>query len=181
MGAIRYRTTIGRTREVRGPDALELAIAGMIVAVVATIAAGFGGRLMLIAQTLDAISLVRAAQVNAMVYRAEQGRWPSAGAPDILGDARAGSHVEELTLEDGGVVTVQLRLGRALPVGEHGGVAGAGGLQGRLSFRPELLGSRDAPVVSFLCGYAMPIDGTVATDAVNRTTLPEKYLPPFCR
>jgi hypothetical protein len=181
MGAILHRTTIGRTREVRGPDALELGVAGVIVAVVVVIAAGFGGRLMLMAQTLDAVSLAWAPQVNARVYRAEHGRWPSAGDPNILGDAREGAHVEDLTLADGGVITAQLSLGQRLPARSRGGAAASGGVQGKLSFRPELLGSREEPAVSFLCGYAMPVAGTVEADAANRTTLPQKYLPPFCR
>ena len=64
MDARLHRTAIGRTREVRGPDAMELVAAGVIVAVVVAIAAGFGGRVRLMAQTLDAITLVGAAQVN---------------------------------------------------------------------------------------------------------------------
>ena len=180
MGAILHRTMIGRTRELRGPDALELVVAGAIVAAVVAVATGFGGRLMLMAQTLDAVTLAWAPQVNARVYRAEHGRWPPAGDPDILGGARAGSHVEDLALEDGGVITAQLVLGRSVPTGSHGGAA-AGGLRGQLSFRPELMGSAAEPAVSFLCGYATPVAGTVEAGAANRTTLPGDYLPPFCR
>jgi hypothetical protein len=179
MGALLHRTTIGRTRELRGPDALELGIVGIVVAGVTVMAAGFGSRLMLMTQSLDAITLARAPQVNASVYRAEHGRWPPAGDGNILGKAREGQHVQDLTLADGGVITAQLSLVRPLPGGNGRGAAGD--LQGQLSFRPELLGSREEPAVSFLCGYARPVAGTVEAGAVNRTTLPEEYLPPFCR
>lgn len=151
------------------------------MAVVAVIAASFGSRAMLMVQTLDAITQAWAPQINARVYRAEHGRWPSAGDPNILGDTRKGSHVEDLTLADGGVVTAQLTLGRTRSSGNGKGVAAAGGVQGRLSFRPELLGSRNEPAISFLCGYAMPVAGTVEAEATNRTTLSATYLPPFCR
>jgi hypothetical protein len=181
MDARLHRTAIGRTREVRGPDALELVVARVIVAVVVVIAAGFGSRLKLMAQTLDALSLAWAQQVNLRVYFAEHGRWPSAGDSNVLGDARKGSHVEDLTLAEGGVITAQVSLGQSLPVGKRDGASATGGVQGRLSFRPELMGSAEEPAISFLCGYALSAAGTVETDAVNRTTLPEKYLPPFCR
>lgn len=176
-----HRTAIGRTREVRGPDALELLVARVIVGVVVVIAAGFGSRAKLMVQPLEAITLAWAPQVDARVYFAEHGRWPSAGDSNILGDARKGSHVEDLTLAEGGVITAQVSLGQSLPPGKRDGVSVTGGVQGRLSSRPELMGSAEEPAISFLCGYALPVTGTVGPDAVNRTTLPEKYLPPFCR
>jgi len=181
MGARLHRTAIGRTREVRGPDALELIAAGAIVAAVVAVATGFGSRVMLMAQTLDAVSLAWAPQVNARVYRAEHGRWPSAGDPNILGDARAGSHVENLSLAEGGVITAQVVLGQSLPAGNRSGAVATGGVRGRLSFRPELMGWAEEPTVSFLCGYATPVSGTVEATAANRTTLPVDYLPPSCR
>lgn len=181
MGVMLHRITIGRTREVRGPDALEGSVVGVIVVVVMAIAMWFGVRLVLMAQTLDAVSVVRGAQVNAVVYHAEHGRWPAPGSRDIIGADPHGSFFKHLTLDEGGVITAELTLDptRAGAVGS--GVRVPGNLQGFLSFRPELLGSRDAPSISFLCGYAKPIAEVVETGAVDRTSMPGEYLPPFCR
>ena len=169
MGGILHRVVIGRTREVRGPDALERFAAGVTVAVVVAIAAGYGARSMLMAQTLDALSMARFQQINAVVYRAEHGRWPPPASPTEVGHSRV-THVVQ---GGGGVITAELALGST---------AGApGSVHGFLSFRPELLGSKEAPAISFLCGYAKPVAGAVEGGAADRTSIPRKYLPPFCR
>jgi hypothetical protein len=181
MGIVRYRTVIGRSRELRGPDALELGFAGMIVAVAMMVAVWFGIQLVRMTQTLDAVTLARGAQINAFLYRAAHGRWPPAGARDIVVGAGKGNYVEHLVLGEGGVVTAELTLGPA-PGGQAGrGVRSPGRIHGFVSFRPELLGSQDAPAISFLCGYAAPVAGAVGTTAAGHTTLARADLPPSCR
>lgn len=180
MGAVRYRVTIGRSREVRGPDALERGFVGIIIVAAMVIAVGFGIRLIQMTQTLDAVSLVRGAQINAIVYHAEYGRWPAPGDRHIAAANAHGPYVDHLTLGDGGVITAELTLApRAIPGG--GAVSGPGSHHGFLSFRPELLGSKDAPGISFLCGYATRDAGAIGSIAANQTSLPRKYLPPYCR
>ncbi len=181
MGVVQHRITIGRSREVRGPDALELGFAGLIIAVAMVIAVWFGIQLVQMTQTLDAVAVTRGPQTNAVLYHAEYGRWPSPGNRDIIAAHGQGNYVEHLTLGEGGVITAELMLGPAQGVLTGRGVRLPGSMQGFLSFRPELLGSKDAPGISFLCGYANPVAGAVETAAVNRTTIPRKYLPPFCR
>lgn len=181
MGATLHRIVIGRAREVRGPDALECGAVGLIVVVVMVIAMGFGVRAMLMAQSVDAVSFARGAQINAVVYYAEHGRWPAAGSRDIVGAHGRGSFSGQLTLDGDGVVTAELALGGIRAVPDGNGIRASGKLQGLLSFRPELLGSSDAPSISFLCGYAKPVAGGAAAGAVNRTSMPPEYLPPFCR
>lgn len=181
MGARLHRIVIGRSREVRGPDALESAVVGVIVVVVMMVAMEFGVRATLMAQTLDAVSFARGAQVNAVIYYAEHGRWPAPGSPDIVGADGRGSFFEQLTLDEGGAMTAELALGGIRAVPDGNGIRASGKLRGSLSFRPELLGARDAPSISFLCGYAKPMAGAVAAGAVNRTSMSPDYLPPFCR
>jgi hypothetical protein len=48
-----HRVTIGRTREVRGPDGMEMGIASVIMAGVVIMAMAFGARLVAMAQTLN--------------------------------------------------------------------------------------------------------------------------------
>jgi hypothetical protein len=182
MGVVKHQIIIGRTREVSGPDALEQGFAGVIVTVAMVIAGWFGIQLIHMTQTLDAVSLASLPQIDAIMYRTVHGRWLSPGNRHIVAAHSNGSYARHLALGEGGVITAEMTLG---PV--QGALTGHGArvpdsLHGFLSFRPELLGSEDAPAISFLCGYAKPVAGAVVETAVsNRTTLPRKYLPPFCR
>lgn|SRR5574337_130751 len=181
MGKVQHRITIGRTREVRGPDALERGAVGMIIAVVMVIAVWFGMQLVHMTQTLDAVTLASGAQISAVIYHAEHGRWPAADERNIVAADSHGSYVKHLTLGEGGVITAELALSPAQGIPSRLDADVLGNAHGFLSFRPELLGSTDAPSILFLCGYAKPVVGAIGTAAANRTTLPRKYLPPFCR
>jgi hypothetical protein len=152
----------------------------MIIAVAMVVAVGFGDRLIQMTQTLDAVSIVRGVQINAIVYHAEYGRWPSPDDRHIAAAHTHGSYVQHLALGDGGVITAELTLSPRAILG-GGAASGPGSLRGFLSFRPELLGSKDAPGISFLCGYAKRDAGAVGSTAANQTTLPRRYLPPYCR
>ncbi|HZX72323.1 MAG TPA: hypothetical protein VFE77_16070 [Rhodanobacter sp.] len=181
MGVVLHRITIGRTREVRGPDAFEQGVAGVIVAVVTAFAGWFGVQLVHMTQTLDAVTFARGAQINAVIYHAVQGRWPSPGDRNVVAADSHGDYVTHLALGEGGVITAELTLGPVPVILTRGFGPVSGSAHGFLSFRPELLGSKDAPSISFLCGYAKPVAGAIESSAVNQTTLPRKYLPPFCR
>lgn len=176
-----YQVTIGRSREVRGPDGMEAGIVGVIMAAVMVVAVGFGARLIPMVQTLDAVSLVSTPAYNEVIYYAAHGRWPAAGDPNFTAGNSKGFHVNELKLGADGVITAQLAIGPILRIGAVPSDSGAGTIHGALSFRPELLGSRDAPTVSFLCGYAQPVVDPAAKRDNNMTTLDKQILPPFCR
>jgi hypothetical protein len=177
-----HRVTIGRTREVRGPDGLERGVVGIIIAAVAAIAVWFGVQLVCTTQTLDAISLASGAEINAITYRAVHGRWPPAGTPDIIATGTRSHYVKRLALSRDGVITGEVTLGpvQGIMTRPGGRVTGTT-IHGLLSFRPELLGSHDAPSIVFLCGYARPVADPAGVSGANRTTLPRQYLPPFCR
>ena len=176
-----YRITIGRSRELRGPDSMERGVVGVIIAIIVIMAMWFGARLIPMVKTLDAVSLASGPAYNEIIYRAVHGRWPPAGNPTIIAGNNRGSYVSNLTLGKDGVLTAQLAIG-AVPAFETASSAtDAKAIHGALSFRPELLGSRDAPTMTFLCGYAQPVVGPAATSGTNMTTLDKQILPPFCR
>ena len=181
MGVGPHRITIGRTREVRGPDALEGGFAGMIIAAAMVVAVWFGIHLVQMTQTLDAVSVAEGPQINAIIFYAEHGRWPSPGNRDIVAADSKGMYVEHLALGDGGVITAELALGPAQGVLTGHGTRLPSNIHGFLSLRPELLGSKNAPSISFLCGYAKPVVGAIKTTAASLTTLPRRDLPPSCR
>ncbi|MGH8184033.1 MAG: hypothetical protein ACREPH_10280 [Rhodanobacteraceae bacterium] len=153
----------------------------MIIAIVMIMAMWFGMRLIPMVQTLDALSLASGPEYNEVIYHAVHGRWPPADNPYMIAGDGKGLYTNNLTLNEGGVITAQLALSPVSMIGAAPFATGAGTIHGSLSFRPELLGSRDAPTVSFLCGYAKPVVGRAATSGANKTTLERKFLPPFCR
>ena len=176
-----HQVTIGRSREVRGPDAMESGIVGVIIAGVMVVAVWFGMRLIPTVQTLDAVSLASGPAYNEIIYHAVHGRWPPADDPTIIAGNHQGSYVSNLTLGKDGVITAQLAIGAVAAFETASSATDPKTIHGALSFRPELLGSRDAPAISFLCGYARSVVDPAATSANNLTTLDEQVLPPFCR
>lgn len=173
--------SVGRSRQVRGPDALELGFAGLTITAVTLLALTFAVRLTRMVEVLDAVSVASGAQADAVVHRAVHGRWPAPGDAGVVSPDLHGSYAWRLTLEDGGVVTADLRLGRAVFDADGSGLHVENGVRGRLSFRPVLLGADDSPTLTYLCGYARPPAGVVAAPGADRTTLPRTLLPPFCR
>lgn len=176
-----HRVTVGRSREVRGPDGMEVVIAAVIVAVVTSMAGWFGMRLIPMVQTLDAVSLASGPAYNEIIYHAVHGRWPSPDDPTIIAGNHKGSYVSNLTLGKDGVITTQLAMNAGPAFGAAPADTGANTIHGALSFRPQLLGSRDAPTITFLCGYAQPVAGSAAASGADMTTLDKQILPPFCR
>ena len=173
--------SVGHSHQLRGPDALELGFAGLTVTAVTLVALALPVRLTRTVEVLDAVSVASGAQTDAVVFRAVHGRWPGPGDAGIVPDHTDGVYTQRLTLDDDGVVTADLRLGRAVRDADGLGLHVEGGLHGRLSFRPLLLGVDDAPSLTYLCGYARPPTGAVAAPGDDRTTLPRSLLPPFCR
>lgn len=177
-----HRVTIGRTREVRGPDAIERAFVGVIIAAAMAIAVWFGMQLVGMVQTLDAVSLAAGPKLDMTIYRAVHGRWPSADNARTTAVNGHGLFSRNVTVGENGVITVELTLRTAWPLGITRAATDAEAVHGFLSFRPVLLGSRDAPTITYLCGYAQPVVTPAAALATNnKTTLDPKYLPPFCR
>lgn len=176
-----YRVAVGRSRGVRGPDGLEMGIAVVIIATLMVMAAWFGTHLIPMAQAVDAVSLASGPKTNEIIYHAVHGRWPSPDNPHMIGDNGNGRYARNLTLDAGGVITAELVLDPLAGIRATASAAGARTIHGSLSFRPELLGTRDAPAIVFVCGYAKPVRGPAAMSGVNKTTIDRKFLPPFCR
>ncbi len=186
MGHVRqwHRMTIGRSREVRGPDGMEMAMVATIVAIVSIMAIGFGARLLLMAQTLDAVSLASPVETNEVIYRAMRGRWPPADNPYMaIGNTR-GNYTRNLRVDGAGSITAQLTIGpldELIGTAHTAAAASTRTIQGSLSFRPESLGVRGAQTIVFLCGDARPIAGPDETNPIDSATLGKRFLPPFCR
>jgi hypothetical protein len=160
---------------------MERGFVGVIIAIVMVMAAWFGMRLIPMTQTLDALSLASGPKYNEVIYHAVHGRWPPPDNPYMIGDNGKGRYVKNLTLDGGGVITAELVLHPLAGIGATASGTGADTIHGSLSFRPELLGARDAPTIVFLCGYAKPVMDPAATNGANGTTLDKPSLPPFCR
>ncbi|HEU4669204.1 MAG TPA: hypothetical protein VFR91_00730 [Dyella sp.] len=160
---------------------MELGFAGLTISLASVIAVWFGAQLIQMTETLDALSVATGPQTEAIVYRAVHGRWPSPGDARVVSSVNSGTYAQHLSLEEGGVITADMRLGHTTWSATGVGLRVRGGSRGLLSFRPELLGSTDVPSVSYLCGYARPTAGAVEVAAANRTTLPRNHLPPYCR
>lgn len=179
-GLRQYRVTIGRTRETRGPDAFERAAAGLICAAISVAALSFAIHPIRMAQTLDAVSLATGPETDALVHLAVHGNWP---APDNRGVALrnvTGRYVSGMQAGADGAINATLSYG-TLPLPGRPRETEATATHGTLSFRPVLLGARDAASITWLCGYARPPAGALADDTLNATTLPRQNLPPSCR
>lgn len=171
-----HRVTIGRTREVRGPDALERAFVGLIIAVAAMVAVAFAIHSLRMVQSLDAISLASGAETDAIVHRAVHGAWPAADEPGVTSGGASGHYVTRVRLVANGLVTANLAAAPTYGAGSRPRTS-----RGVLAFRPELLGSADAPAITYLCGYAKPVAGGTIGNTPNPTTTAKPDLPPFCR
>jgi hypothetical protein len=177
-----HHVTVGRTREVRGPDALERGFVGVIIVAVISIGAVFGARAVRMSDTLDAVSLASGIEAAAVVHYAVHGRWPAANDTNVIGKHVEGTYATHAALGNDGVITVDMALDAARAGWPKTGFAAAEApAYGKLSFRPELLGTRDAPTITYLCGYEKPVAGAVAEMAANPTTLARDDLPPLCR
>lgn len=171
-----HRVTIGRTREVRGPDALERGFVGLIIAVAIAVAGAFAIHSVRMVQTLDAVTLASGAEIDAIIHRAVHGDWPRADDPGVTSGNATGNYVTRMRLGAHGLITANLSAAHI-----YGTSARHDANRGVLAFRPELLGPVDAPIITYLCGYAKPVAGGTVSSANNPTTLAEQDLPPFCR
>ena len=160
---------------------MEMGIAALIIASVMMMAVWFGMRLIPMTQTLGAVSMASGPATNEIIYHAVHGHWPNAGDQTILAGNTKGSWVNDLALGEDGVITAQLTIGSVPTISGLPLATAANAIGGSLSFRPQLLGSRDAPTITFLCGYASPVVSSAATSGTNLTTLDKHLLPPFCR
>lgn len=176
-----HRVTIGGTRGVRGPDALELGMVRVIIAIVIAMAVGYGVHMIRMAESLEAVSLASGARIDAIVYYSVHGRWPSPANPDITRTNTQGRFAQRLALGEDGVLTAELTLDPNQPGLATFAATRGEAVHGLLSFRPELLGAEGAQAIVFHCGYAGSIASPTEMGVQNQTTLDRHDLPPFCR
>ena len=178
-----HRVTVGRSREVRGPDALELGAVAACVLAVIVVALSYGLRQIHMAEVTEAIALVSGpSEYNLIEYRALYGGWPPYADGDIVGGNRQGAYVKNIALGRDGVLTAELALrqndfhpGFIVYAPEKRKTSGD------LSFRPVLMGASGYETMMLLCGNAVPPVGVSEPHALNHTTIPEGDLPLACR
>lgn len=176
-----HRGVIGQTRGLRGPDSIEMAFAGLIMAIVVVLATGFAGNLTTMVRTLEAVMLASGVEHGAIVYRAVHGAWPPPDQAAMITEGIATTDIEGMRLGPHGTVTAELRMEPLEGAQGTSPFSAAETVHGFLSFRPVMLGSQVAPTVVYLCGYADPVVISGVKPAVNNTTLDPGILPPFCR
>lgn len=104
-----HRVIVGRTREVRGPDALEHAAVAVCILVATVAAMIYGLHQVHMVQAIEAITLVSGPkEYNLIEYRAVRGDWPPRTDTRIVGGNRQGTYVKNITLGRGGVLTADL-------------------------------------------------------------------------
>lgn len=177
----RYGVTIGRTREVRGSDALEfLAVAACVLSVL-LVAMAYGFHQKRMAAITEPLSLASGGPESGLiVYRSLYGSWPSSLPNEIFRENGIGLFVQTLRLRHYGAITAKITFpDKTEPYFPGWKVVRK--TSGLLSFRPVIAGAEGYGAVLFLCGYASPPRGVPAPRSVNETTLNEDDLPPDCR
>jgi hypothetical protein len=179
-----HRVIIGRTREVRGPDALERAAVAVCILVAIVAALIYGLHQVHMVEATEAIAMVAGpTEYNLIEYRAVHGDWPPRTDTRVFGEiVQQGLYVKKITLEQGGALTATLTF-EALAYHPDFilNTPEKRKTSGYLSFRPAILGASGYESVMFLCGYAMPPAGAAEPQARNRTTLAANDVPPTCR
>ena len=173
-----YNVAAGRTREVRGPDALELAFAWGLILAILLIPAVYGLRQMRMAEMTEPVSMVSALPRNELIiYRSLYGRWPSS-LPSA--EDESGRFFKAFKLGKRGSITAQITFQAQgawpLPAWDDSLET-----NGYLSFRPVIAGAAGYGALMLLCGYASAPPGVPEPTSVNHTTLNNGDLPPDCR
>jgi hypothetical protein len=176
-----HRVTIGRTREVRGPDALERGFVGLVIVAAMAFAVWFGVQQMHMTEAVEAVSLGSAAVGQEVVHYSVHGTWPAPGDSTIMAGNDKGNYVKGARLGPDGRITMQMRLGPIHADDFASGLGRRAVVTGALTLRPQLLGAPGSEAVVVWCGYAGPAGRTATLDVANKTTLPRRDLPPFCR
>lgn len=178
-----HRVTVGRTRELRGPDAFERLAVAFIGFVVLGFALWYGLAHIRMTKSSEAISLALIPEYNLILYRAHYGEWPAPENPHIVPAHATGKYVKSVSLEPGGGLRVEMGFGphRSYTNSKGQLVFRPPKTSGYLSFRPQLVGAPGARAVIFLCGHADPVGESPHLRASDTTTLPVNFLPPACR
>jgi len=176
-----YNVTIGRTREVRGPDALETVVVWAFILAVLAIPMTYGFHQARMAEMTEPVSLVNASpNYDLIIYRSLYGRWPSSLPDEILKENRIGAYTKSFKLGAHGSMTAEVVFLDQW-VRTYINWSDSNKPSGFLSFRPVIAGARGYGSVLFLCGNASPPPGAPEPLAANRTTLVDNDLPPECR
>jgi len=179
-----HKAVIGRSREVCGPDALELVFAAALVLLVTSIAMAYGLHQIRMAKATEAFTLTANARIADVEYQAFHGEWPPPDDRFVIGSYTQGEYVKSLTLGRDGTLTAGIRLQVSDPERDFivfSRFWESKPVDGYLSFRPVVAGAEGYGSVLFLCGFASPPHGIAEPAGANMTSLGGNDLPPGCR
>lgn len=178
-----YKIVTGRTREVRGPDALELVFVAACILAACGIATVYGLHQLSMTETTEAFTLARNAMIGEVVYKAFNGDWPHAGDTNVVTPDMQGKYVRSIKLGQKGTLTAGLMVNPFIRQ-ENFTVFNEirkPAIRGYLSLRPVVAGAQGYGSVLFLCGFELPPPGVGEPAGKNKTTLEGNDLPPACR
>lgn len=179
-----HKVVIGRSRELRGPDALELVLVAACVLAICGIATVYGLHQFRMAKTTEVLTLTTNAKIADVEYRAFNGEWPPPDDRFVLGSFAQGKYVESLKLGRDGTLTAGIRFQVSDPERDFivfSRFWASKPVDGYLSFRPVVAGAEGYGSVLFLCGFASPPHGIAEPAGANMTSLGGNDLPPGCR
>ncbi|MCI5195660.1 MAG: pilin [Candidatus Electrothrix sp. AW5] len=154
----------------QGFTLIELMIVIAILSILSSIAMpNFQDRIIR-AQIQEALELTKTLKPAIMEFQATQNRFPKnneeAGIPKP--EHLIGNFVTGITVADG---AVHIKLGNKINAHAEGKM---------LTIRPAIVAAHPSSPLSWLCGYARPVEGMEAVGE-NQTSVPENYLPLSCR
>jgi type IV pilus assembly protein PilA len=154
-----------RSKLQRGFTLIELMIVVAIIAILAAIAIPGYQNYIIRAQVTEGITLADGWKTPVGEYYAANGIWPTAA--NLTSNTNSiGKYESLVTVKTGGVIEIT-----------YGNQANSQINTNKLDLVPYTDATGD---VLWQCGTSTAPSGTIATSAVNTTTVPARYLPATC-
>lgn len=154
----------------RGFTLIELMIVVAIIGILGSMAIPTYQDFVIRAQLTEALNLTEGVKKAITDYYVAKQKFPqdnqTAGVPKP--EHLIGNYVTGVQVKEG---AIHVTLGNRINAHVEGKV---------LSLRPAIVTANPSSPISWLCGYAQPVDGMTAI-AENKTTVPDSFLSPTCR
>jgi type IV pilus assembly protein PilA len=154
----------------RGFTLIELMVVVAIIGILSSMAIPTYQDFVIRAQLTEALNLTEGVKKAITDYYVEKKQFPqdnqTAGVPKP--EHLIGNYVTGVQVKEG---AIHVTLGNRINAHVEGKV---------LSLRPAIVTTNPSSPISWLCGYAQPVNGMTAI-AENKTTVPDSFLSPTCR